>query len=312
MGMLRLRAALLREVRRFFESRGYWEADTPILSADATVDAHLDPFELTIGGTKFFLQTSPEFAMKRLLAAGSGSIYQISRVFRDGELGARHNPEFTMIEWYRVGGDYQSLMTEVGELVSQIAGVAAPERITYQAAFERFAGFDPHAEADSSLRDRAVSLGMAVASCDSKSDLASGRDEWLNFLLAAVVEPNLGTDRPVFVYGYPATQAALARIDPGPPAVAQRFELYVQGVELCNGYQELLDPDELRERSIRQNAIRRSLGKRELPVDSRLLAAMRAGLPPCAGVALGFDRLLMIAAKSAELREVLPFFWDRA
>jgi lysyl-tRNA synthetase class 2 len=242
--------------------------------------------------------------MKRLLAAGSGSIYQIGRVFRDGELGSRHNPEFTMIEWYRIGGNYQDLMTEVGELVSEIAGHQPPDRMTYQAAFELYAGFDPHLASLEDLQTRSASLGLSAPGAD--------RDSLLNFLLAAVVEPNLGIDRPVFLYDYPATQGALARIDPGPPAVAQRFELYVRGVELCNGYQELLDADELHERSIRQNAIRRSLGKRELPVEPRLLEAMRNGLPACAGVALGFDRLMMLAVGATDLREVLPFFWDRA
>lgn len=309
--VLRLRAQMLAQIREFFTLRGYWEVETPLLSADVTVDVHLDPFELHIpAGTvpglphdRMFLQTSPEFAMKRLLAAGSGSIFQITKAFRQGECGPLHNPEFTIIEWYRVGADYHELMTEVGDLVRSFLDVELPDRLTYRQAFKRSCGLDPFEVTDEELHRLCSEHGYTAL---------AARDHYLNFLLSELVEPKLGFDRPVFVYDYPASQAALSRIDLGPPAVGQRFELYINGIEICNGYHELTDAEELRRRAIEQNTLRQAEGKSRLPADSRLLDAMDAGLPDCAGVALGFDRLVMLRTRATSIEEVLPFPIPRA
>lgn len=303
---LRLRAELLSKTRAFFENRGYWEVDTPTLSPDSVIDAHLDPFAVSIPRESIsspsrllYLQTSPEFAMKRLLAEGSGSIYQIAHAYRAGERGPWHCPEFTILEWYRVGGNYHELMVEVGDLISLILGTPTPDRCTYRDAFLQHADLDPLSASLEALADRAGQLGW-TGSPDQ-------RDELLNFLLATLVEPRLGASRPLFLFDYPASQAALAAIDPGPPPVARRFELYINGIELCNGYQELTDAEELRRRNIRVNQVRQSLGKPALPLDSQLLAAMDRGLPACAGVALGFDRLVTLAVGADTIDAVLPF-----
>jgi lysyl-tRNA synthetase class 2 len=225
--------------------------------------------------------------MKRLLAAHADAlpaIYQVCKAFRGGEVGALHNPEFTMIEWYRVGDDYAAGMQLLADFAEALLGLGEPERITYRDAFLQYAGVDP----------------------TGRSDL--DRDE----LLVTKVEPHLGRTRPTIVYDYPASQAALARIRNTDPPVAERFELYVRGIELANGYHELLDPAALRQRNRRSNLERQSDGKFTLPEDSRLLSAMDHGLPPCSGTALGFDRLVLIATGAAKLQDVLAFPIDRA
>ena len=325
---LRLRARLLTRVRRFFETRGYWEVETPLLSHDIVVDAHLDPFCVPRGdrGADLYLQTSPEFAMKRLLAAGADAIYQVCKAFRRGERGRLHNPEFTMVEWYRVGDTYLSQMQLVEDLVRQIFLAAAAEqyiapisgnsgivppvfvRTTYAEAFRRHAGIEVFECGTARLIELAAERSVAVPRGLSPDD----RDGWLNLLLAELIEPGLGLGVPEFLYDYPASQGALAVTRPGPPAIAERFELYFQGIELCNGYQELIDPDELRARTRTQAAIRERAGHSPLPMESRLEAAMKAGYPGSAGVALGFDRLVMIAAGKHSLEEVLAFPVDRA
>lgn len=306
--VLQLRARIVSSIRGFLTARGYWEVETPILSVDTVVDTYIDPIAVDApAGTllpaarTFYLQTSPEFGMKRLLAAGSGSIFQIAHAFRQGERSEKHNPEFALVEWYRVGGNYRELMVEVGELIMQLLGVTHPVSRTYQEAFRNAIGLDPFAASDEELRTRAAEDGFE----------STDRDELLNFLLAAHIEPGLGKDHPCFLYDYPPSQAALAQIDPGPPAVARRFELYLRGTELCNGYQELTDPEELRKRNVRNNARRLTLKKSPLPVESRMLEAM-AGLPECAGVALGLDRLVMFATQAKAIDAVIPFPVDRA
>ena len=280
------------------------------MSHDVCVDAHLDPFvtSFLLGGSKaaepLYLQTSPEFGMKRLLAAGTGSIFQITRSFRNGECGPLHNPEFTIVEWYRVFGKYHDLMSEVEEFGSRLLGLPQAERMTYRQAFEQYADCDPFGDSTESLAALARQHGFA--------DKAADRDSILNVLLAALVEPRLGGQHPTFVYDYPATQAALARIRPGSPAVAERFELYVRGMEICNGFQELTDPAELRRRNEAQNEIRRRHSKEPLPVDSFLLEAMELGLPECTGVALGFDRLVMLALGAEAISQVVAFPGDMA
>ncbi|MBI3777663.1 MAG: EF-P lysine aminoacylase GenX [Gammaproteobacteria bacterium] len=317
--VLRLRARLLESIRAFFSERGVLEVETPILSAAAVTDPMLASLAtrytgpLFPRGQTFFLHTSPEFPMKRLLAAGSGSIYQIGRVFRDGEAGRLHNPEFTMLEWYRVGFDHHRLMDEVAELVMQLLAptqsLEAPERISYREVFRRHAGLDPHtatsADFAAAARERRISVPKDLT---SQNDLAT----WRDLLLTHAVEPKLGQGRLTFIYDFPAAQASLARILPGEPPLAARFELYLNGIELANGFHELADADEQRARFERQLHARAAGGQAVVPVDERLLAALSEGLPDCAGVALGFDRLVMLAAGARSIAEVMAFPVDRA
>jgi lysyl-tRNA synthetase class 2 len=304
---LRQRAALLRRVREFFDWRGFLEVQTPILSADTVVDRHLDPFHLDEAGRTFWLQTSPEFAMKRLLAAGAGSIYEITPVFRRDELGPLHNPEFTMVEWYQVGAGMEQGMALLGDLAQATLGGEPVESITYQEAFTQYVGVDPHSVALAELKRTAARLGV-----QAPQSLADDRDGWLDLLLVERVQPRLGVDRPAILYEYPASQAALAQVRPGVPSVAERFELYVSGVELANGYHELSDPAELRRRNAEVNRQRQADGKMPLPEESRLLGAMAFGLPEATGCALGFDRLLMASVAARSIDEVIAFPFDRA
>jgi lysyl-tRNA synthetase class 2 len=313
---LRLRDQLMRRTRAFFFERGFLEVETPLLSADVVVDRHLDPLSVTLPddprqpgvGRQMWLQTSPEFAMKRLLAAGAEAIYQITRAFRAGEIGPRHNPEFTIVEWYRRGDGLAEGMQLLSDLAEALLELGAAERLSYAAAFERHAGIDPHRATSRELEALARAKNLAIP----KSFAAADRDAWLDLLLTELIEPHLGSGQPTILYDYPASQAALARVRPGDPPLAERFELYVRGVELANGYYELLDPAVLRERNVSANAARVSDGKPALPEESRLLAAMNHGLPACTGVALGFDRVVMLAAGAKTLAEVMPFTIDRA
>jgi lysyl-tRNA synthetase class 2 len=314
---LRQRASLLARLRDFFSQRDFLEVETPILSADTVVDRHLDPLSVTLFddprtpdvGRRMWLQTSPEFAMKRVLAAGAERIYQVTRAFRGGaESGELHNPEFTMVEWYRVGDSMEAGMALLGELACEMLHSDRVSRISYGEAFRRYVDVDPHVTTVSELSIVAKSHGVAIPSDMPEDD----RDEWLNLLLATLVEPNLGLERPEILYDYPASQAALAQVRNDEPPVAERFELYVQGVELANGYYELLDAEVLRERNRQNNRLRQADGKSKLPEESRLLTAMEHGLPDCVGVALGFDRLVMIAAGASSLSEVMAFPIDRA
>lgn len=312
---LRLRADLLRRTRGFFESRGFLEVETPLLSADVVVDRHLDPLSVVMfgdpreptEGPRWWLQTSPEFGMKRLLAAGAQAIYQITRAFRGGEVGDLHNPEFTMLEWYRVGDDYAAGMDLLAALASELLAAPQIDRLSYREAFLRHLNLDPHVASSDELRHAAQRL--AIHPPDYPAD---DRDSWLNFLLAVGVEPQLGVQRPVILCDYPASQAALAQVRLGDPPVAERYELYVRGIELANGYHELLDATTLRSRNAIQNEHRAAEGRPRLPESSRLLDAMEAGLPACSGVALGFDRLVMIAAGASRLSEVMAFTHERA
>jgi lysyl-tRNA synthetase class 2 len=308
---LRRRAKLLGVVREFFAARDFLEVETPILSADSVVDRHLDPFPVVISQEPpivYWLQTSPEFAMKRLLAAGTTAIYQVARVFRREELGPLHNPEFTMVEWYRSGDGLAAGMQLLGDLCDHVLNRGRSELITYAEAFQRYVGVDPHQAETAALVSAVRQAGISAPESLAETD----RDGWLDLLLVERIQPRLGVTRPVILYDFPASQAALAQIRPGPPAVAERFELYVSGMELANGYHELTDPAELRRRNAAVNAQRRSDGKSPLPEESRLLAAMESGLPESTGVALGFDRLAMVALGAKDLREVIAFPFDRA
>lgn len=311
--VLRLRARLLRQVREFFDARGFLEVETPLLSAEAAIDRHLEPFEVRPmpgghpAGEQLWLQTSPEFHMKRLMAAGGQAIYQVARVFRQGEYGRQHNPEFTMVEWYRCGDHLEQAMDLTDELCRALLGTAPAIRCTYAEIWEDAVGLDPHradaAELSAWARAHQVAVGPEFDAAD--------RDTWLDLLFAEVVQPTLaGTPadplRAVLVSHFPASQAALAQVCGNPP-VAERFELFVNGIELANGYHELRSATVLRERNQRQNAARAAHGLRTLPEPERLLAAMEAGLPDCSGVALGFDRVVMLAARLDSLEDALAF-----
>lgn len=313
---LHVRAELLARVRQFFAARDFLEVETPILSADVVVDRHLDPMSTVLAvdaerpevGRKLWLQTSPEFGMKRLLAAGMTAIYQITRAFRNGEAGRLHNPEFTMVEWYRVGDDQAKGMELLSDLCQTLLPTPPAQRVTYATAFEQHVGLNPHSSGIDQLATAAKRHGVVAP-----SGLNDDRDSWLNLLLAECVEPHLGQTAPTILYDYPASQAALARIRAdGNVQIAERFELYYRGTELANGYHELLHADELRRRNVVANAARVAEGKPPLPEASRLLDAMQAGLPACAGVAMGFDRVVMLAAGAKSLAEVLAFPIDRA
>ncbi len=308
---LRLRAALLARARAFFAERGVLEVETPILSEAGTSDPQIDSLTTRVRGiaTPLYLSTSPEYAMKRLLAAGSGDIYQICKAFRDGERGRWHNPEFTMIEWYRLGFDDAALMTEVEALVANLLApnrqLPAAERLSYAAALSRHAGVDAHSAGERELAAAAAALGIH---CDAALD----RDARLDLLMGLAVGPKLGRERPCFVCDYPAAQASLARLKPGAPRVAARFEFYVDGLELANGFHELSSAAEQRARFARDLQTRRMRGLAAPAIDERLLAALTAGLPDCAGVALGFDRLTAIAAGAHSVREAMAFPIDSA
>lgn len=318
LSVLRLRAELLAQIRAFFAARGVLEVETPALSAAAITDPHLASFKTCYSGPgsqhgrPLYLHTSPEFAMKRLLAAGSGCIYQIARVFRDGEAGSRHNPEFTLLEWYRVGFDHHRLMDEVAELVGMLlAGrlaLAEPERLSYRQIFQHHLNLDPHRATVADLAACAEIRNISIPTGMPPDD----PDPWLDLLLTHCVEPRLGSGRLTFVHDYPASQAALARLRPDDPPVGERFELYINGIELANGFHELGDAVEQRHRFEQENAARRAAGLPVMPVDEHLLAALEFGLPDCAGVALGFDRLVMLATRKTSLAEVLAFPLDRA
>ncbi|HYX73389.1 MAG TPA: EF-P lysine aminoacylase EpmA [Steroidobacteraceae bacterium] len=320
--LLRQRAALLGRVREFFAARAVTEVDTPLVVSAPVSDVHIHSAVVRLGldaavpdtaAPSLFLHTSPEYAMKRLLAAGSGDIYQICHVVRGGERGRLHNPEFTLIEWYRVGLSLGELMEEVEALVRTLLGAAAPvasERISYCDAFRRELGLDPLSASDAALAQAAQPLALSGFGPHGGAATVS-RDEWLELLMGAVVGPRLGRGALSFVHDYPASQAALARLDPADARVAQRFELYCGGIELANGFHELAGAAEQRARFEADNMRRRGLGLPVFPVDERLLAALRE-LPDCVGVAVGFDRMLMLAVGAAHIEAVLPFPTGRA
>lgn len=314
---LEARAQLLAKIRRFFAERGVLEVETPILSAAAATAPHLHSLVTSYQGPqaakeqRLFLQTSPEHAMKRLLAAGSGPIYQIARVFRNGETGRRHNPEFSLLEWYRPGFDHFALMAEVEALLSLLLATPRGEHLSYQEVFHHYLGIDVFTAGTRILGQLARVHGL-----QEPTDHPSSRRLYLDFLMVAVIEPQLGHNRPCFIYNYPVSEAQLARICPPsedlPVPVAERFEVYLKGVELANGYHELNDVDEQRQRFGADLAYRRKWGQQEVPIDRLLLAALAYGLPDCAGVALGVDRLLMLLLGSSHIEEILAFPINRA
>lgn len=307
---LKQRARFLQHIRQFFAEREVWEVETPIMSHATVSDVHLHTFTTDFIGPGYakpkqmHLMTSPEFHMKRLLAAGSGSIYQLGKVFRNEESGRNHNPEFTMLEWYRVGFGHFALMDEVAELVGSILPITGVQHYSYQTIFERLVGFCPLVAPLEQLQAAACDIGFDDESAD--------RDTLLQLLFSHIVEPQIGQEQPVFVYDFPASQAALAKLNPKDSRVAERFELYYQGLELANGFHELDNAQEQRARFLADNQHRQTLGLPESELDEHLLAALEVGLPPCAGVALGVDRLLMLALKLKSIDQVLAFSFERA
>lgn len=286
------------------------EVETAILSQAATVDPNIDSFSTH---DRRWLQTSPEFAMKRLLAAGSGPIFQIARAFRVEEAGRFHNPEFSLLEWYRPGFDHHRLMDEVEALLRH-CGVNSAQpfaRLSYQAAFERHVALDPHRASLAALRSACEQMPGGAPEAPV-TDAARQRDFYLDLLMAHCVGPALGLAEPVFIFDFPASQAALARIGNDQPPLAERFELFWRGIELANGFHELSDAGEQRRRFEADRRQRTRQGRTAPPYDAGLIAALDAGLPDCAGVALGLDRLLMLLLDLPQLGDTLAFDDERA
>lgn len=308
LAVLERRAAMLRAAREYFAATRALEVETPILSTAAVTDVHLASISATTLGKRSFLQTSPEYAMKRLLAAGAGDIWQACKVFRDGESGRWHNIEFTMIEWYRLGLDHHALMSDVERLINTMLPpdkqFDRAERLTYAEAVQLHAGVDAFRDPPAVLVARLQSEGI-----DVPRDLHRDRDGCLDLLMSTIVGPKLGVDRLTFIYDYPASQAALARVR---GEVASRFEAYLNGLELANGFHELGDATEQRARFESDLASRASRGLPAMSMDEHFLASLAHGLPECSGVALGFDRLVMCATEAKHLNEVLAFPFERA
>lgn len=313
---LRLRARLYATIRAFFAERDVMEVETPMLSVAGNTDPNIRSFSLEFSGRTDgaprtrWLRTSPEFALKRLLAAGVGDCYELGRVFRDGEAGGRHNPEFAMLEWYRVGWDHRRLIDETVALVQAALALvgrsARVARVAYRDLYRDALGVDPFRDDEATLR---AALGDVRIDPEGLT-----RDDWLDLLMTHRLQPAFGDDEIRVVVDYPASQCALANIrdDGDGHAVAERFELYLGPLELANGYHELTDADEQRARFERDHAVRRSRGEPLPPIDEALLAALRRGLPACAGVALGVDRLLMAMGGCARIADVLAFDFAHA
>lgn len=313
---IRLRARLNARIRAFFAEREVLEVETPVLSRAGTTDPNIASFPLEFSGRTDgaprtrWLRTSPEFALKRLLAAGIGDCYELGRVFRDGEAGGRHNPEFTMLEWYRVGWDHQQLIEETATLVdtalSLVGRSATREAIAYRDLYLRHLAIDPFSASDAQLRS---ALGDGVIDPQGLT-----RDDWLDLLMTHRIQPTFAGDAMTVVFDYPASQCALARVrgDADGHAVAERFELYLGPLELANGYHELTDSTEQAARFDRDRQLRAQRGQSSPPRDEFLLAALEAGLPDCAGVALGVDRLLMAMLETPHIGDVLAFDFANA
>ncbi len=313
---LQARARLYALCRSFFAERGVMEVATPVLSSATALDIHIHSWSAQsrmLG--RHWLQTSPEFAMKRLLAGGSGPIYQICPVFREDEQGRLHNPEFTMLEWYRPGFDHHQLMDELAALLVAVVPDGSADlqvqRLSYREVVFESLGIDPHQATAESLRLCVQKLGIPEPENISELEMAD-RDFWLDLLVGLHIGPSLGKNRPLLVFDYPASQASLARIRQDTPPVAERFELYWQGVEIANGYHELTDAIEQRRRFVTDQQRRRERGLNVPPLDENLLAALASGMPECAGVAVGLDRLLMCLLKLDSVSETLAFPFDRA
>jgi lysyl-tRNA synthetase class 2 len=305
---LQRRAQFIQQIRQFFSLRNVLEVETPTLSHATITDLHLHTFKTTFNNplsptaSTMYLQTSPEYAMKRLLCAGSGAIFQICKAFRNEEAGRMHNPEFSMLEWYQPAYDHFQLMAEIDELLTSILDCETADKISYQNVFKQYLDCDPLNASLDDLKKLASKYGYAdIAANENDPDVL------LNLLFSQHIEPNIGQIRPCFVYDFPASQAALARISLANPRVAERFELYFKGIELANGFHELSDPQEQRQRFESDNNKRRAVGLPTMSIDENLLNALSSGLADCSGVAMGIDRLLMLALQKQSIHEVLAF-----
>lgn len=313
---LRARADFLQQIRLFFAQKNVMEVDAPLLCRTTTTAVHLDSFAVVCShkgeGLIRYLQTSPEYAMKRLIAAGSGPIYYLGKAFRKEEIGGRHNPEFTMLEWYRPQWSHFELIQEVDALFKEILGCQSAQTITYQNLFESYFNIQPHIAALDALQNIAIESNLIPAKNLPELD----KDGWLDLLFSFGIEPHLGKDAPIAVIDFPASQASLAKIrqveDVHSYAVAERFEFYYRGMELANGFHELTCAKEQGERFEADLKRRNELNLCELPVDHDLLAALASGFPACSGVAIGVDRLLMLKLNEPNIAHVLPFAWERA
>lgn len=309
----RARASLLATIRQFFAQRGVMEVDTPLLSHGTVTDVYLDAFitqfdhSHTGNAQSLYLQTSPEYAMKRLLCDGSGPIYQICKAFRHEGAGRWHNPEFTMLEWYRPGFTHIELMQEVDALLQLTLGTEPASYLTYQQAFLRYLQLDPLTVSSAQLNSVMQRHSIDIDDLDRLTV-----DDKLQLLFGVVIEPQIGLDSPCFIHGFPASQAALARLNQNDPRVADRFEVYFQGAELANGFYELADAPLQAARFAEDNTNRETQGLPVKPVDQHLLDALVHGLPDCAGVALGVDRLLMLKTQASHIEEVINFPVSRA
>ena len=299
---LKKRGQLLKTIRNFFDERNVWEVETPLLSKNTVTDPYIDSIAIP-AEAPLYLQTSPEYGMKRLLASGSGSIFQICKAFRQEELGRFHHHEFTMLEWYRIGFDHLQLMEEVDELLQLTLMTQPAEKLTYQQVFQKFLDIDPFHITSQGLAEKVKSF---PAFADISGFNYDDKDACLQLLLSEV-EPSLGQTRPCFIYNYPSTQAALAKCLKSTPPVAARFEVYVKGLELANGFYELQDEKEQRQRFIKNMATRKTLGKDPIAIDELFLDALKTGLPECAGVAMGIDRLAMLAFAKDTIEDVISF-----
>lgn len=311
--ILRLRAKLLADIRQFFSEHHVLAVDTPLLSQATVTDPHLHSFQTHYCSgaidqqQTLYLQTSPEFAMKRLLAAGSGPIYQLSKAFRNqGESGRYHNPEFTLLEWYQPGYDHHQLMDEVESLLKRVLACESAQRFSYAEIFQRYLDIDPHQLSLKKYKQLTIRLGLST----EHLDLTTVAD-YLNVLMSHIIEPQLPKQL-VFIYDYPVVLAALANIRSDTIPVAERFEVYLHGIELANGFHELSDANEQRLRFLSDLNARAALDYPEVPIDEYLLAALRHGLPDCSGVALGIDRLLMLMATMNRISEVISFPIERS
>ncbi len=297
--MLQLRTKLYQDIRNFFADRQVLEVETPILSVASVPEPTIEPLYANYSDkTRLFLQTSPELAMKRLLAAGSGAIFQITKVFRNDEAGRWHNPEFSMLEWYQPGFKQADLIKEVDEFFQTLLHCGPAECLDYCSVFEQYTGLHP---LDTSLTE----LQKYVKNMQDTQSL--DRDACLQLIISQQIEVKLGQDRPTIIQNFPASQAALARKNIDNPQLAERFEVYIQGIELANGFYELTDPIEQRQRFNQDLVTRRKLNLPTYPLDEDFLAALEAGLPDCSGVAIGLDRLLMLITGAKHINEVLVF-----
>jgi lysyl-tRNA synthetase class 2 len=312
------RAEILSRIRTYFANQQVLEVETPSISPSTVTDVHLEALStlhtnpLSVKKTHLFLQTSPEFYMKRLLCAGSPSIYQISKCYRDDEVGRYHNPEFTMLEWYRLGFTMEQLVEDVDNLLQLILDTPICEKVTYSELFKKYLEIDILNGSDKQIVSTCIKHGFEslIPAGFTRNLLPSERDSLLQLLFCEKIERSIGKSRPIAVTHFPASQASLAKIDPENPSLSLRFEFYYQGIELANGFEELTNSKEQLSRFKTDNQIRANCGLATKSIDEKFLSALDVGLPKCAGVALGIDRLIMLALDKKHICEVLSFDFD--